>query len=467
MKIKMHEAGAAQFDATLIRRHDRNGPRYTSYPTADRFVEAFTADHYRHWLENRLVGGNNRPLSLYFHLPFCQNICYYCACNKIITKDHGRSAKYIRYLKKEMELVRNLLDDNSKVYQMHWGGGTPTFLSHDELRDLMAGIRTYFDLSPSGEYSIEIDPRRVDDPTIALLRELGFNRMSLGVQDFDPEVQKAINRVQTVEETMRVFEVARQTGFQSINMDLIYGLPKQNVIGFNKTLQLVIEAAPDRIALYSYAHLPTVFKPQRRIQDDDLPTAEAKLQLLTLAIRRLTDAGYVYIGMDHFAKPDDDLAVAQRKSQLQRNFQGYSTYANCDLLAFGISSIGMVGPTYVQNVKTLDEYYLRLDEGELPVLRGIELTADDLLRRTIIQTLMCNFALSVEAVETAYMIDFAQHFKRELAELRQFIDERLVRFDGQWLTVTERGRYLIRPICMVFDKYLRDKDRLANYSKVI
>ncbi|MBZ0143162.1 MAG: oxygen-independent coproporphyrinogen III oxidase, partial [Rhodocyclaceae bacterium] len=405
------------FDPQLIRRYDVNGPRYTSYPTADRFVEAFDADAYRLWLGKRTVGGISRPLSLYVHIPFCNTICYYCACNKIITKDHGRSAKYLKYLGKELALQSGFLDGSHDVVQLHWGGGTPTFLSHDEMRQLMASIRSHFRLLPNGEYSIEVDPRKVDEATVALLGELGFNRMSLGVQDFDPAVQEAVNRVQSIEETETVLRAARENGFKSISVDLIYGLPKQNVISFNRTLEEVIRLSPDRLSIYNYAHLPSLFKPQRRIHESELPSADAKLQILQLAIRRLTEAGYVYIGMDHFAKPDDELAVAQRQGRLHRNFQGYSTQAECDLLAFGVSAIGKIGPVYAQNVKTLDEYYDILDRGELPVLRGIELTADDLLRRAIIQSLMCNFELSMAAIEIAHLIDFREYFASELEDL--------------------------------------------------
>ncbi|MCL4679921.1 MAG: oxygen-independent coproporphyrinogen III oxidase [Rhodocyclaceae bacterium] len=455
------------FDPQLIRRYDVNGPRYTSYPTADRFVEAFDADAYRLWLGKRTVGGISRPLSLYVHIPFCNTICYYCACNKIITKDHGRSAKYLKYLGKELALQSGFLDGSHDVVQLHWGGGTPTFLSHDEMRQLMASIRSHFRLLPNGEYSIEVDPRKVDEATVALLGELGFNRMSLGVQDFDPAVQEAVNRVQSIEETETVLRAARENGFKSISVDLIYGLPKQNVISFNRTLEEVIRLSPDRLSIYNYAHLPSLFKPQRRIAESELPSADAKLQILQLAIRRLTEAGYVYIGMDHFAKPDDELAVAQRQGRLHRNFQGYSTHAECDMMSFGISSIGMVGPSYCQNVKTLDEYYDRLDNGVLPVYRGIELTPDDLLRRSIIQALMCHFEVSIEALEVAHLIDFKRYFAAEIADLREMEKGGLLRLDEKWISVQPRGRMLVRAIAMVFDRYLRADRERARYSKVI
>ena len=406
------------FDEQVIRRFDVNGPRYTSYPTADRFVNSFGPEDYAKWLGRRTVGGVSKPLSLYMHIPFCNTICYYCACNKIITKDHGRSAKYLKYLGKELAMQAAALDGDHDVVQLHWGGGTPTFLSHEEMRHLMDMTREHFRLLPDGEYSIEVDPRKVDEATVRLLGELGFNRMSLGVQDFDPAVQKAVNRIQSLDETRLVIDAARQNGFKSVSVDLIYGLPHQSVASFDRTLDEVIRLDPDRLSIYNYAHLPTLVKPQRRINEADLPSPDAKLQILQLAIRKLTEAGYVFIGMDHFAKPDDELAVAQRQGRLHRNFQGYSTHAEADLMAFGVSSISKVGPSYCQNVKTLDEYYDMLDRGVLPVMRGIELTADDLLRRSIIQSLMCHFELSIPEIEIAHQIDFKSYFAPELAALR-------------------------------------------------
>lgn len=455
------------FDPQVIRRFDVSGPRYTSYPTADRFVEAFDAEAYRLWLGRRTIGGIGRPLSLYVHIPFCNTICYYCACNKIITKDHGRSAKYLKYLAKELKMQAAALEGTHEVVQLHFGGGTPTFLSNDELRQLMDSIREHFHLVPNGEYSIEVDPRKVDAETVALLGELGFNRMSVGVQDFDPAVQKAVNRIQSIEETQLVIEAARASGFKSVSVDLIYGLPKQNVISFNHTLEEVIDLSPDRLSIYNYAHLPRLAKPQRRINESDLPSPDAKLQILQLAIRRLTDAGYVFIGMDHFAKPDDELTVAQRQGRLHRNFQGYSTHAEADLMAFGVSAISKVGPTYCQNYKTIEEYYDALDRDVLPVMRGIELTPDDLLRRSIIQALMCHFALSIESIEIAHLIDFKSYFAVELADLAEMEKSGLLSIDDQWLNVLPRGRMLVRAIAMVFDRYLRGDRERARYSKVI
>jgi len=456
------------FDPQIIRTFDVNGPRYTSYPTADRFVEAFNDEAYKLWLGKRNIGAISRQLSLYFHIPFCSTICYYCACNKIITKDHGRSAKYLKYLGKELALQSSYLEGGDhEVVQLHWGGGTPTFLSHDEMRQLMAETRRHFNLIEDGEYSIEVDPRKVDRATVELLGELGFNRMSVGVQDFDERVQQAVNRIQSEEETFGVIEAARANGFKSISVDLIYGLPRQTVMGFNRTLDRIIAVSPDRLSIYNYAHLPSLFKPQRRILESDMPSADTRLQILALAIRKLTEAGYVYIGMDHFAKPNDELAVAQRQGRLHRNFQGYSTHSDCDLLAFGISSIGKVGPTYSQNVKTLDEYYDRLDNNILPVYRGIELNADDVLRRSIIQALMCHFELSLESIEIAHLVDFKSYFAAELDDLRELERSGLVHIDDKWISVLPAGRMLVRAISMVFDKYLRADRQRTRYSKVI
>ena len=458
------------FDPQIIRRFDVSGPRYTSYPTADRFVEAFDSDAAKLWLGKRTIGGIGRPLSLYFHIPFCNTICYYCACNKIITKDHGRSAKYLKYLGKELALQSESLerrDGEHEVIQLHWGGGTPTFLSHDEMRQLMGETRKHFKLLDGGEYSIEVDPRKVDTATVALLGELGFNRMSVGVQDFDERVQVAVNRVQSEEETATVIDAARANGFKSVSIDLIYGLPHQTVMGFNRTLERVLAMDPERLSIYNYAHLPSLFKPQRRIAEPDLPSADSKLQILALAIKKLTEAGYVFIGMDHFAKPDDELAVAQRQGRLHRNFQGYSTYADCDMLSFGISSISKVGPTYSQNVKTLDEYYDRLDARMLPVFRGIELNADDILRRSIIQALMCHFELSLESIESAHLIDFHRYFAAELDDLKEMERAGLLKVERDWITVLPPGRLLVRIIAMVFDRYLRADRQRTRYSKVI
>lgn len=458
---------ALEVDLELIRKLDRNGPRYTSYPTADRFVEAFGPDTYQQWTERRNIGGIHRALSIYVHLPFCNTVCFYCACNKIVTGDRTKGPKYMQYLEREIALQSALYKSDPHVTQMHWGGGTPTFYSAEDLGKLFAFLRQHFDFAPDGEYSIEIDPRTVDPDKIAALREMGFNRISIGVQDFEPEVQRAVNRIQSEEQTMAVIEAARRYGFESINIDLIYGLPKQNLLTYNRTLARVISASPDRIAVYNYAHLPSRFKPQRRIHEEDIPTPDIKLKLLGLAAQRLADAGYVYIGMDHFARPDDALAVAQRQGRLHRNFQGYSTHAECDLVPLGVSSIGAIGPTYVQNHRDLDDYYDSLDRGILPVMRGMELTADDLLRRAVIQALMCHFAVSKESIEIAYLIEFDRYFATELGELHDLERAGLLELDTRWITVTPKGRMLIRNICMVFDKYLRHERESGRYSRVI
>jgi len=454
-------------DPVLIRKYDVSGPRYTSYPTADRFVEAFGEAEFRSWLGKRNIGGINQPLSVYVHLPFCDTACYYCACNKIVTSDHGRSAKYIKYLGKELSMVGALLGEDRRIKQLHWGGGTPTFLTREEMGALVEALRGQFEREPDCECSIEVDPRRIEPGRMAFLAGLGFNRASIGVQDFNPEVQRAVHRIQSEAETRRVIEEARANGFRSINLDLIYGLPHQSLDSFNRTLDAVLALDADRIALYNYAHLPQVFKTQRRISEADLPTPETKLQILTLAIGRLTRAGYLYIGMDHFAKPQDELAVAQRQGRLHRNFQGYSTQPDSDMLGLGISAIGRVGPTYYQNLKSLDEYYAALDDGRLPVWRGMELTQDDLVRRAVIQALSCHFRVSLESIEISYLVDFRSYFAQELEELKQLADDDLVELQPDWIVVTPKGRLLVRAVCMLFDRYLRASRERARYSKVI
>jgi oxygen-independent coproporphyrinogen III oxidase len=454
-------------DTALVKKYDLFGPRYTSYPTADRFHEGFTAEHYVNALHKRNHEHSAQPLSLYVHVPFCNTICYYCACNKVITKDHGRSAKYIRYVGREIDIVSGLVEGTPKVEQLHWGGGTPTFLARDEMATLMSMLRGGFEVAPDAEVSIEVDPRKVDADTIRFLATLGFNRISVGIQDFDPLVQQAVNRIQTEAETMTVIDAARANGFVSVNADLIYGLPKQTVEGFSVTLDKVIAVSPDRIALYSYAHVPHLFKPQRRIDEVALPAPETKLGILALAIEKLGAAGYVYIGMDHFARPTDELAVAQARRKLHRNFQGYSTKPDCDLLAFGISAIGKVGASYVQNVRTLDEYYEKLDAGTLPVLRGVALDADDLLRREVIQKVMCNFELDFREIEAAHGIRFTEYFAPDLAALAPLAADGLAEVGADRITVTPRGRLLVRTVAMQFDRYLREARERARYSRVI
>jgi oxygen-independent coproporphyrinogen-3 oxidase len=459
-----------EFQPELIRRYDIAGPRYTSYPTADRFRGDFGADDYAAALRER-GGDAATPLSLYFHIPFCETLCYYCGCNKIPTKNHSRSGPYLDQVEQEMGMVAGLLGARLPVSQLHWGGGTPTFLDDAEAARLMAMTRRHFALQDGGEFSIEIDPRKVGAARVAHLAALGFNRMSVGVQDFDPAVQQAVNRVQSFEETREVIQAARANGFHSVSVDLIYGLPRQNAFNFAATLEKVVELRPDRVALYSYAHLPQRFAPQRRIMESDLPTPQAKLVLLGLAIRRLAFAGYVYIGMDHFAQPDDELARAQRAGELHRNFQGYSTQADLDLLAFGVSGISKLGPHYVQNAKTLEAYGEALSAGRLPVERGLTLTGDDLARRDAIQRLMCDFALDLGDLAAAHGIaDPATYFAADLRRVQPLLDAGLAQRDGLRLEVTPQGRLLVRVIAMQFDRYLHDAaTQLAGprYSRVI
>ncbi len=451
----------------LLRRFDVPGPRYTSYPTADRFVEAFTEQDYIQALEQRKAGSMALPLSLYVHIPFCESVCYYCACNKVITKHHERAAEYLRYLTREVELQVAHFGQGHNVSQLHLGGGTPTFLSDAELEDLMTMLRSHFTLVAGGEYSIEVDPRTVTEERLRTLARLGFNRLSFGVQDFDPAVQKAVHRVQPAEQVFALVAAARRIGFESINVDLIYGLPMQTPESFARTLAQVNELRPDRIALYAYAHLPSRFKPQRRIVSAELPSGGAKLAMLSASLDALQDAGYVYVGMDHFALPTDALAVAKRQGRLHRNFQGYSTQPDCDLIALGVSAIGRIGATYSQNAKTLEEYRDMLDQGRLPIVRGLALTRDDLLRRAVIMSLMCQGELQFESIELGHLIDFKSYFARELEALEGFTEHGLVRLEPSGLQVTEAGWYLVRAIAMVFDKYLRvDQDR-ARFSKII
>lgn len=455
------------FDPALIGKYDGFGPRYTSYPTADHFHARFAAADYGRALGKRNAERRAQPLSLYVHVPFCNTICYYCACNKVITKNRAHSAKYIAYLGREIGMVGGLVEGAPAVQQLHWGGGTPTFLARDEMADLMRMLRVGFNFSPDAEISIEVDPRKVSADTIAFLGGLGFNRISVGIQDFDPAVQQAVNRIQSEAETRTVIDAARANGFTSVNADLIYGLPKQTVNGFAATLDKVITASPDRIALYSYAHVPHLFKPQRQIVMDDLPTPQGKLAILALAIDKLGVAGYTYIGMDHFAKPGDELAVAQRERKLHRNFQGYSTRPDCDLIALGVSAIGKIGNSYVQNVRTLDEYYERLDANMLPVLRGVDLDADDIVRRAAIQSLMCDFDLVYRAFESAHGIRFDEYFRDELVALQPLAADGLLTIGQDAITVTPRGRLLVRSIAMRFDRRLREARQRTQYSKVI
>lgn len=454
-------------DQELIGRYDQSGPRYTSYPTAVQFHDGFGPDEYRN--AARASNASGRPLSLYFHIPFCDTVCFYCACNKIATKDRGRAQPYLNRVHREIEMQAGLFDASRPVEQLHRGGGTPTFISPDQMRELMQTTRRHFALldDDSGEYSIEIDPREVTDETIGLLREIGFNRMSLGLQDLEERVQKAVNRIQTAEQTFGALRAARREGFRSVSMDLIYGLPLQTPSSFLRTLDRVLDAEPDRLSVFNYAHLPERFKPQRRINEAELPTPDQKLEILQNVGERLASAGYVYIGMDHFARPDDELAVAQREGQLYRNFQGYSTHAHCDLIALGVTSIGMVGDTYAQNMRTLDEYYARIDAGELAVFRGIQLNEDDQLRRDVITQLICNFALDMNAIGERWGIEFATYFASELTRLAGMATDGLLQIDDARIEVLPAGRLLIRNICMVFDRYLGEPSQSGRFSKVI
>jgi len=451
----------------LLRRFDIPGPRYTSYPTADRFVEAFVEADYIQALEQRSAGSMALPLSLYVHIPFCESVCYYCACNKVITKHHEKAAEYLRYLSREVELQVEHFGRGHSVSQLHLGGGTPTFLSDEEIEDLMAMIRRNFSLVPGGEYSVEVDPRTVTPERLKTLHRLGFNRLSFGVQDFDPAVQKAVHRVQPAEQVFALVQAARDIGFESLNVDLIYGLPLQTPESFARTLAQVNTLRPDRIALYAYAHLPARFKPQRRIVTAELPSGADKLAMLSASLDAFSDGGYVYVGMDHFALPDDALAVAKRQGRLHRNFQGYSTQPDCDLIALGVSAIGRIGATYSQNAKTLEEYYDALDQGRLPIVRGLAVNRDDLLRRSVIMALMCQGEVLFESIELGHLIDFKSYFARELESLADLQAQGLVTLSDSGIRVTATGWYLVRAIAMTFDRYLQvDKDR-ARFSRII
>lgn len=455
------------FDLELLKKYDISGPRYTSYPTAPQFDAGFTEQDYRACIAESEASSLSRPLSLYVHLPFCDTICYYCACNKIVTKDRARAVPYLEHLYKEIAMQAALFDSNRVVEQLHWGGGTPTFISHEQMTELMQCLRRHFSFADDevGEYSIEIDPREASAETIAVLREIGFNRLSLGVQDLDERVQKAVNRIQSEQETFAVIDAARAQGFRSISLDLMYGLPHQTVEGFIRTLDKVLQAEPDRLSLFNYAHMPTLFKPQRRINDDELPDAQTKLDILQASIEHLGHAGYVYIGMDHFARPDDELAVAQREGKLHRNFQGYSTHADCDLVALGVTAIGQIGDSYSQNQREVEPYYEEIDAGRLPLLRGMRLSEDDRIRRRVIQALICQFALDFAATDAELGINCRDYFATELRRLEPMQEDGLLEVSETGIQVLPAGRLLIRNICMVFDAYLQDSAQ--QFSRVI
>jgi len=453
----------------LLTRFDVSGPRYTSYPTADRFVETFREADYLAALEQKRAGSAAAapPLSLYVHIPFCKSLCYYCACNKIITRHHERSVPYLQYLTREVDLQLPHLGAGSAVSQLHLGGGTPTFFDDAELTSLMRMLGERFDLMPGGEYSIEIDPRTVDARRLATIKGLGFNRLSLGVQDFDPAVQKAVHRIQPYERVAEQMAQARGLGFDSVNVDLIYGLPRQTAASFARTLAQVIELRPDRIALYAYAHLPARFMAQRRIVAEELPPAPDKVGMLAAALAAFEEAGYVYIGMDHFALPGDALAVAKREGKLHRNFQGYSTQPDCDLIGLGVSAIGNIGATYSQNAKTLEAYQEALAQGHLPVIRGLTVSPDDLVRRTVIMALMCQGRVDFEAVEQGHTIHFRDYFAQELRQLEPLARDGLVELTGSGIRVTDMGWFFVRGVAMVFDHYLQADRNRARFSKII
>ena len=454
------------FNNDLIKKYDKSGPRYTSYPTAIQFTETFDEASYLEQV--KLSNERNTPLSLYFHIPFCDTICFYCGCNKIVTKNRNHAQPYLDAVYKELEMQGKLFKPTRTVNQLHWGGGTPTFISHEQMTELMQQTRKHFTLldDDSGEYSIELDPREVNAASIDLLRKLGFNRISLGVQDFNPMVQQAVNRIQSYKETRDVIVAARKNNFHSISLDLIYGLPLQTVESFNETVDRVLELEPDRLSVFNYAHLPEMFKTQRQIRSEDLPSAEEKLTILQSVTDKLIDAGYEFIGMDHFAKPSDELAIAQKERKLYRNFQGYSTNSDCDLVALGITSIGKVADSYSQNIKTIKEYTDSIEGGHLPVYRGIALSEDDILRREVITQLICHFELKFKDIEKEFSINFVDYFADELKQVKEMEADGLLVLSDNEINVLPEGKLLIRNICMVFDIYLK-ANKEQRFSKVI
>jgi oxygen-independent coproporphyrinogen III oxidase len=480
----LHTVGPAEAAQTpvpapqvhLIERFDVAGPRYTSYPTADRFVEAFDHASLESWLHQRSQAHWTQPLSIYVHVPFCQSVCYYCACNKIVTRNLDRGAPYVDDLVREIGLYRALLGRREPVSQLHFGGGTPTFLSDESLQRVIDALDDAFESVPGAERSIEVDPRTVDESRLQALKRQRFNRISFGVQDFDLQVQQAVHRVQSTERVFDLTRAARELGFESVNVDMIYGLPKQTRESFEQTLETLVELRPDRIALYGYAHLPERFKPQRRIHAADLPNAHDKIAMLRMAIERLARAGYVHIGMDHFALPDDALEVAQRRGVLHRNFMGYTTQPDCDMLGLGVSAIGRVGPSYAQNHRTLEEWCDAVRAGRLPIARGWELSRDDMLRRAVIMSIMCHGQVSFAALEKAYLVDPRLAFHDELGRLAEFRNLGLLEVDTDGIRLTTQGRYFVRAVAMVFDRYLRSvlpkatdgsMSRAPTYSRVL
>lgn len=456
-----------EFNAELIQKYDTFGPRYTSYPTAVQFSSSFKeADYLR---EIELGNSAKNPLSLYFHIPFCKSLCFYCACAKIITHKQERSVPYLERLNIEIAKQASLFNRDREVTQLHFGGGTPTFLTDDQFSNLLSAINNNFSLAPKErrEFSIEIDPRAVRDTTIPLLRDLGFDRISLGVQDFDPKVQKAVNRIQSVEQTFAVLDSARSLGFQSTNLDLIYGLPFQTTETFSKTLDIILSKRPERLAVYNYAHIPAKVKSQSLINTHDLPSSREKLAILEMTVERLRSEGYIYLGMDHFALPDDDLALAKENGTLQRNFQGYSTHGDTDLIGMGMTAIGKVNDCFVQNVHAEDDYFARIDSGKLALERGYMLNKDDKIRRDIIQSLMCQTSLDYAAIEQKHQIDFKSYFQDELQRLEPLAVDNLVQIDAKGINVTNAGQFLLRNIAMVFDAYLVVAQTGKHFSKAI
>ncbi|MEP7185965.1 MAG: oxygen-independent coproporphyrinogen III oxidase [Rhodanobacter sp.] len=457
------------FDPALIARYDVAGPRYTSYPTAPQFKPEFDEAALRGVIRASNEEPIPRPLSLYVHVPFCMSPCFYCGCNRVITRDVTQADRYLERLYREIELIAPLFDRDRPVRQLHFGGGTPNFLDTARMGELLESLARHFSFSHEAdrEYGIEIDPRFADGDYIRNLGDLGFNRISVGIQDFDPLVQEAVNRVQSFEQTRDVLEAARASSFRSASVDLIYGLPCQSVEGFSRTLDQVVELNPDRVAVYGYAHLPEMFKPQRQIAEADLPDAATRLALFGVAVAQLSAAGYVYVGMDHFAKSSDELVLAQRAGTLQRNFQGYSTHGDCDIVGLGVSAIGRIGDSYSQNSRDLIGYYAALDAGRLPVVRGMELDEDDLIRRDLINELMCHGVIDKRRFGAHHRLVFDEYFVRERQRLVPLQDDGLVLESPSEIRVTSRGRLLLRIIAMCFDAYLDDQAPVSRYSRVI
>lgn len=453
----------------LVHRLDGASHRYASYPTADRFVEAFSADDYTQALKLRSIGAaaTAQPFSIYVHIPFCESLCYFCACNKTITRNHDRTAAYVQYLSREVDLHTRHLGFSQPVTQLHLGGGTPTFLSDPALRELMQMLRKNFSFASKGEYTIEVDPRTIDATRLSTLFELGFNCVSLGVQDFDPVVQKAIHRVQPCAQVVSLVAAARQLGFDAVNIDLMIGLPRQSTASFDRTLAQVIELRPERISVYAYAHLPDRFKPQRKIAAADLPSGAAKVAMMSHSMTAFIGAGYVHLGMNHFALPTDSLAIAKRQGRLHRNLQGYSNQPDGDFIGLGVSSIGRIGATYSQNSKTLEDYFDHIDQGNFPVERGLGLSRDDLVRRAVIMSLMCQGEVLFESIELAHLLVFKKYFATELEELETLVDQGWVTRDDSGIQVTSAGSLFVHTVAMVFDRYLQADRMRARFSRII